>query len=64
MAGTKSGGKQAAETNKRKYGDSFYADIGAMGGKQGRTGGFFQDRELARTAGRLGGLKSRRSKAV
>lgn len=64
MAGTKAGGKQAAETNKRKYGDDFYQRIGASGGKAGHTGGFYANRELARTAGILGGRKSRRTKKV
>lgn len=40
MGGTVSGGKQAAQTNKRKYGDDFYVKIGKIGGKIGRTGGF------------------------
>ena len=51
MAGTVAGGLAAAETNKRKYGKDFYAKIGAKGGRKGRTGGFFANRELARTAG-------------
>jgi hypothetical protein len=50
MAGTPKGGAAAAETNKKKYGSDFYAKIGAMGGKKGRTGGFFANRELARQA--------------
>ena len=60
MAGTRIGGARAAATNKTKYGKDFYARIGAMGGKAGHTGGFFANRELAREAGRKGGLKSRR----
>lgn len=64
MAGTKLGGKRAAQTNKAKYGEGFYAKIGAMGGKKGTTGGFFANRELARTAGAKGGRKSRRTKRV
>ena len=64
MAGTKLGGQRAAATNKAKYGASFYADIGALGGKKSSTGGFYANRELAREAGRKGGLKSRRGKAV
>lgn len=40
MAGTKMGGKNAAATNKAKYGSDFYARIGAMGGRKGTTGGF------------------------
>ena len=64
MAGTKHGGKSAATTNKKKYGADFYARIGAMGGKKGRTGGFYANRELARTAGAKGGRISRRTKTV
>lgn len=62
MAGTKDGGKAAADTNKKKYGPDFYAKIGAMGGKKGKTGGFYANRELARIAGAKGGRISRRSK--
>lgn len=62
MAGTKAGGKAAAATNKAKYGADFYARIGARGGKVGRTGGFFANRELARIAGQKGGRISRRTK--
>ena len=64
MAGTKDGGEQAAATNKAKYGEDFYKKIGAKGGKLGRTGGFFANRELARRVGAIGGAKSRRTKAV
>jgi general stress protein YciG len=62
MAGTKTGGKAAAKTNKNKYGADFYDRIGAAGGKKGHTGGFFKNRELARVAGARGGRISRRSK--
>jgi general stress protein YciG len=62
MAGTKKGGKAAANTNKAKYGKDFYAKIGAMGGKLGKTGGFFANPQLAREAGRKGGRISRRTK--
>jgi uncharacterized protein len=62
MAGTTKGGKRAADTNRKKHGSDFYAKIGAMGGKNGHTGGFYANRELAREAGRRGGLKSRRGK--
>lgn len=64
MAGTKTGGKAAASTNKAKYGADFYARIGAMGGKKGKTGGFYANRELARVAGAKGGRISRRTKKV
>ena len=59
MAGTKLGGAKAAATNKKKYGKDFYARIGAMGGKNGHTGGFYANRELARTAGARGGKSSK-----
>ena len=62
MAGTAAGGKEAAATNKSKYGSDFYAKIGAQGGKKGKTGGFFANRELARIAGAKGGKISRRTK--
>ena len=62
MAGTKAGGRAAAATNKAKYGPDFYAKIGAKGGKLGRTGGFFANRDLAREAGAKGGRISRRTK--
>lgn len=64
MSGTTKGGAKAAATNKTKYGADFYAKIGAMGGKKGRTGGFFANRELAREAGARGGRISRRTKKV
>ena len=60
MAGTVKGGKAAAKTNKTKYGKDFYAKIGAKGGKNGHTGGFWANRDLARSAGHIGGIKSRR----
>jgi hypothetical protein len=61
MSGTKKGGEAAAKTNRTKYGADFYARIGAMGGKKGRTGGFYANRELARIAGAKGGRISRRT---
>lgn len=64
MAGTKKGGEKAASTNKDRYGSDFYAKIGAKGGKKGRTGGFYANRELARTAGAKGGRISRRKKTA
>lgn len=63
MAGTVEGGKQAAETNKKRFGGDFYSKIGNIGGSVTNTKtpkGFAADRERARTAGALGGRKSRR----
>lgn len=64
MSGTKDGGKRAAAKNIALYGADFYAKIGAKGGKNGRTGGFAANRDLARTAGAKGGRISRRGKAT
>ena len=61
MAGTLAGGKKAAKTNIKKYGNDFYARIGAKGGRNGHTGGFAANPALARIAGALGGKKSRRT---
>lgn len=61
MSGTKIGGAKAAHTNRLRHGLDFYVRIGAKGGKNGHTGGFFANPELARIAGRKGGKKSRRT---
>lgn len=63
MSGTKSGGKKAAKTNIRLHGKDFYKRIGQIGGRNGHTGGFAANPELARIAGRKGGAKSRRGPA-
>ena len=63
MAGTKAGAQKAVETNKRKYGDGFYARIGQKGGRNGHTGGFAYNPELAKIAGQKGGRISRRGPA-
>ena len=62
MPGTKEGGRKAAMTNRTRHGKDFYARIGAKGGKLGTTGGFAANRDLAREAGRKGGMISRRRK--
>ena len=67
MSGTLAGGKKAAETNKKKYGDDFYKVQGAKGGAASGTGGFYymkvngMDDEIAE-AGRKGGRISKRTK--
>lgn len=60
MAGTKTGGRKAAETTKKKYGLDFFEKIGRVGGKISRGGGFSKYPNLAREAGRKGGKTSRR----
>ena len=62
MAGTVAGGKKAAATNIARHGKDFYKNIGRIGGRNGTTGGFAANRELARIAGALGGKVSRRGK--
>lgn len=73
MAGTKAGGQAAAATNKEKYGADFYARIGAVGGKLGKTGGFATKvpcscgvfnttHTISMCAGAKGGAISRRTK--
>lgn len=71
MAGTREGGRKAAETVKKRHGEDFYATIGAKGGKRGKTGGFGSDKvgkdgltgpERARLAGSRGGTISRKPK--
>lgn len=64
MAGTKKGGAKAAATNRKKYGDNFYAEIGAKGGRNGHTGGFAANPELAKIAGAKGGKVSKRGPAI
>lgn len=71
MAGNKLGGLKAAAKTKEMYGDDFYARIGSIGGRKGRTGGFGSHKvgqdgltgpQRARVAGAVGGTKSRRTK--
>lgn len=59
MAGNREGGLKAAAKNKQRDPD-FYAKIGRKGGKNGHTGGFAANRELASIAGRKGGKISKR----
>ena len=63
MAGTKAGVQKAADTNKNKYGKDVYAEIGRKGGRNGHTGGFAANPELAKIAGAKGGRISKRGKA-
>lgn len=63
MAGTKEGALKAAKTNKKRHGKNFYKEIGAIGGRNGHTGGFAANPELARIAGAKGGRISKRGPA-
>jgi uncharacterized protein len=59
MSGNKLGGQKARDKNLEKDPD-FYSKIGTIGGKNGHTGGFYNNRELARTAGSKGGKIGKR----
>ena len=63
MAGTTHGGKKTSETNKEKYGADYYKRIGAIGGRNGTTGGFYGDPERAKLAGLKGG-RPRKAHAI
>jgi len=69
VGGTVSGGRKAANTNKKRYGDDVYENIGRMGGLVSRGGGWASNkigkdgltgRERAIVMGSKGGKKSRR----
>lgn len=69
MSGTVEGGRKARDTNRERYGDDFYHNIGGRGGRNGHTGGFASEvigadgltgRERAKIAGAKGGKISRR----
>ena len=64
MAGTVSGGKRAAATNMKQFGEDFYKIIGSKGGqKKGIKKGFALNPDLARRAGSKGGKISKRGSA-
>ena len=63
MAGPKAGGIKAAQKNLAND-PNFYRRIGRIGGRNGHTGGFAANPELARIAGAKGGKISRRTKRV
>ena len=60
MPGTKEGSLKARETIRKEYGEDFFANIGKKGGKASSNGGFYANRELAKTAGCKGGQRSSR----
>lgn len=64
MAATRAGGLKAAKTVKERYGEDHYKKIGAVGGKISKGGGFAYNKEIAKLAGKLGGLKSRKGKSI
>lgn len=63
MSGSRLGGLKASETNKKKYGEDFYKNIGRRGGKACVPKGFAVNPDLAKRAGSRGGKLSKRGKA-
>ena len=59
MSGSVQGGKLAAQKNLAKDPD-YYRKLGAIGGRNGNSGGFAADKVRARTAGAAGGTYSRK----
>lgn len=65
MVGTPEGGRKAAATNKAKYGNTFYSNIGRKGGAAGKgLKGFAANPALASVAGAIGGRRSQRTRNV
>lgn len=64
MPGTKAGGIKAAQTNKERHGDKFYADIGRKGGLNGHDGGFKSHPEIAVEMGKKMGKLTKRGKRI
>lgn len=64
MAGSKEGGIKAAQTNKERYGDSFYAKLGSKGGSAKVSKGFAKmDIDRVKECGRIGGRLGKRKRA-
>lgn len=65
MPGTIAGGRRAAATNKAKYGEDYYKNIGKKGGSVRRPETRWWNRhpEMARAAGAKGGSISKRGPA-
>lgn len=61
MAGNQTGGLKASKTNRERYGQDYYKEMGRRGGMNGHKGGFASNPELARMAGAKGGRSSHRS---
>ena len=65
MAGTTIGGAKCAKTNKAKYGENYYKNIGSIGGKAKVPKGFaLMDAEKLSEVSRKGGRISRRGMGI
>lgn len=63
MSGNHKGGLKTRDSIYKKHGKDFYKKIGAMGGRNGHTGGFASNPELAKIAGAKGGKISKRGES-
>lgn len=66
---TYTGGLKAAQTNKTRYGENYYAALGALGGRKGREDGVIKGfarmtPEQRSEAGRKGGKNGRRGAKI
>lgn len=57
MAQTVEGAKKAVTTTYDRYGKEFFQHMGYLGGKKSKGGGFTGKTELAKLAGKIGGLR-------
>lgn len=62
MAGNHDQGIAARDTNRKKYGADYYQQLGHLGGRKSKGGGFANDPERASKLGKIGGAKSKRPK--
>lgn len=64
MAGTRKGGLKCAETNRERYGEDYYTEMGRKGGRwKGKKGFALMTPEQRSAAGRKGGQISKRGPA-
>lgn len=62
MSGNKIGGAKVRQTLIDKYGEDHWKNLGRIGGKTKNSNkGFGSNRELARTAGKIGGSAKKKS---
>ena len=64
MGGTRVGGIHAAKVLRDRYGKDYYKQIGAIGGRRSRGGGFASGVADPVEAGRRGGANSRRTRII
>ncbi len=66
MAGNREGGLKTKQRIIERFGEGYWTRIGQIGGRAAYKGlkGFAANKPLARVAGRIGGLKSRRGKKL